>query len=266
MVPNESHLYMGIIHLLKHFQWTWIGLFILEGDSGESFSKALKPLLSQNGICSAFTERIPNQSLLLTSEDLHQLVWKMSLRLQDVKTRAWLIYGETLTIMRLSMLVTTAGSGFHDNAPFGRLWITTAQIDFARTSFLLQENIDLFHGAISLSIHSRECAQFQMFLQDVKPHWDQNGNFLKDFWGQAFDCSFPDSGVLPKNDGTCSGQEQLRSLPGLVFEMDMTGHSYSIYNAVSAVAHALHTRVSARSEYRLGKVEAWQVMSPTRMK
>ncbi|KAG8140930.1 hypothetical protein E2320_003558 [Naja naja] len=88
MVPNERHLYMGIIHLLKHLQWTWIGFFVLEGDSGESFLKALKPLLSQNDICSAFIERIPNQSLWLTFEDLHQLVWKISLHLQDMKTRA----------------------------------------------------------------------------------------------------------------------------------------------------------------------------------
>ncbi|KAK9398154.1 type-2 vomeronasal receptor [Crotalus adamanteus] len=259
MVPNESHLYMGIIHLLKHFQWTWIGLFILEGDSGESFLKVLKPLLSQNNICSPFTERIPNQSLLLIFEDLQQLAWKTSLRLQDMKTRAWLIYGETLTIMRLSMLVAMASSDFQDNAYFGRIWITTAQIDFAVTSFLPRENIDFFHGTISFSIHSRECAQFQTFLQNVKPHWDQSDNFLKDFWEQTFDCSFPDSSMLPKKDGTCTGDEQLRSLPELVFEMDLTGHSYSIYNAVSAIAHALHTRVFSRSKYRLGKVEAWQL-------
>ncbi|KAG8140947.1 hypothetical protein E2320_003568, partial [Naja naja] len=64
MAPNETLEIAGIIHLLKHFGWTWIGLLILDDDSGDNFLQALDPLLSENGICYAFVERFPKQSFL----------------------------------------------------------------------------------------------------------------------------------------------------------------------------------------------------------
>ncbi|XP_054850045.1 vomeronasal type-2 receptor 26-like [Eublepharis macularius] len=48
----------------------------------------------------------------------------------------------------------------------------------------------------------------------------------------------------------CTGEEKLEDLPGPFFEMSMTGHSYNIYNAVYAVAHALHAMQSFRSKHR----------------
>nr|XP_056720032.1 vomeronasal type-2 receptor 26-like [Euleptes europaea] len=50
---------------------------------------------------------------------------------------------------------------------------------------------------------------------------------------------------------TCTGGERLESLPATIFELSMTGHSYSIYNAVYAVAHALHAMHSSKSYDRI---------------
>ncbi|XP_054850014.1 vomeronasal type-2 receptor 26-like [Eublepharis macularius] len=38
----------------------------------------------------------------------------------------------------------------------------------------------------------------------------------------------------------CTGEEKLETLPGIFFEMDMFDHSYNVYNAAYALAHALH--------------------------
>ncbi|KAG8140948.1 hypothetical protein E2320_003569, partial [Naja naja] len=62
MAPNETLQITGIIQLLKHFGWTWVGLLILDDDSGDNFLRALEPLLSENRICAAFVERFPKQS------------------------------------------------------------------------------------------------------------------------------------------------------------------------------------------------------------
>ncbi|XP_066486388.1 vomeronasal type-2 receptor 26-like [Tiliqua scincoides] len=55
--------------------------------------------------------------------------------------------------------------------------------------------------------------------------------------------------VTVKGD-ICTGEEKLENLPGPFFEMSMTGHSYSIYNAVYAVAHALQAMSSGRLHHK----------------
>uniref|UniRef100_A0ACB8EWL3 Uncharacterized protein n=1 Tax=Sphaerodactylus townsendi TaxID=933632 RepID=A0ACB8EWL3_9SAUR len=53
-----------------------------------------------------------------------------------------------------------------------------------------------------------------------------------------------------EDDGMCTGDEKLDTLPGPLFEMTMTGHSYSIYNAVYAIAYTIHAIESPRSKNR----------------
>ncbi|XP_060110655.1 vomeronasal type-2 receptor 26-like [Heteronotia binoei] len=68
---------------------------------------------------------------------------------------------------------------------------------------------------------------------------------------------------------TCTGEERLENLHSSLFEMSMTGHSYSIYNAVYAIAHALRMLYSSRinhMEIDSGKImelqdlQPWQIM------
>ncbi|XP_054849997.1 vomeronasal type-2 receptor 26-like [Eublepharis macularius] len=62
MVPKEAHQYMGVIRLLRHFSWTWIGLLAVDDDSGDKFLQTIGPILSENGICSAFILRLPEHT------------------------------------------------------------------------------------------------------------------------------------------------------------------------------------------------------------
>ncbi|XP_062993146.1 vomeronasal type-2 receptor 26-like [Elgaria multicarinata webbii] len=57
MVPNEALQYQGIVQLLQRFGWKWVGLITLDDEGGERFLQTIEPMLSQNGICSVFTER-----------------------------------------------------------------------------------------------------------------------------------------------------------------------------------------------------------------
>nr|XP_028607591.1 vomeronasal type-2 receptor 26-like [Podarcis muralis] len=249
MVPSEANQYIGIISLLKHFGWTWIGLFAVDNDSGEHFTQALEPLLFQNGICSAFTQMIPKQNNALNLNAVNILASLIYLAFSESKATTFVIYGDSTTILWVNTYVLIGVPSYNERTSLGKVWVMTAQLDFTLTGLQNGWDFQLFEGALSFTIHSDEIQGFKEFLQIAKPGWNQEDGFLEDFWEQAFDCLFPDPQELVEVDGTCTGEERLENLPASIFEMYMTGHSYSIYNAVYAVAHALHAIESSRYKH-----------------
>ncbi|XP_077169554.1 vomeronasal type-2 receptor 26-like [Paroedura picta] len=59
MVPDDTYQYRGVVKLLNHFRWTWIGLLAMDDDNGNQFLQRIVPLLSENSICFAFIYKIP---------------------------------------------------------------------------------------------------------------------------------------------------------------------------------------------------------------
>ncbi|XP_042329837.1 vomeronasal type-2 receptor 26-like [Sceloporus undulatus] len=250
MVPNEAHQYIGIIRLLKHFGWTWVGFFTVDDDSGEHFLKELKPLLSKNEICSAFIARIPQQVQLNNIFEINAGVLSIYLPFIGTKANVFVVYGETLSIMWLSYFMLLGIPGYNKTTSFERVWIMTAQIEFALTSLQMGSDLQVFQGAIAFTIHSYDLLEFKKFLQIVKPCWTERDGFLEDFWEHTFGCSFHCPMVPMDFHEICTREEKMERLPELIFEMRMTGHSYSIYNAVYAVAHAFHLMNKHRVKFR----------------
>ncbi|XP_053120893.1 vomeronasal type-2 receptor 26-like [Hemicordylus capensis] len=269
MVSNEAAQYTGIVRLLLHFGWTWVGLFAVEDDSGDHFLQAMEPLLSQNGICLAFTQRIASKINMLKRNEHDGILSKLYLLFTESKASTFILYGETKNFMWIRYFIRKIAKNYQNiTSVFRKVWIIAAQIEFASCGLLNDLDFQHFQGAILFTIHSKELLGFQTFLKTLGPYWAQGDGFLSYFWEQAFDCSIPNPGELTKVDGACSGKERLESLPGYAFEMAMTGHSYSIYNAVYVVAHALHTLYSSRSKHRampgdkkprLQEVNPWQL-------
>ncbi|XP_029139022.1 vomeronasal type-2 receptor 26-like [Protobothrops mucrosquamatus] len=246
MVPKENHQYVGIIQLLHHFSWTWIGIFAVDNNHGEYFLQKMEPLLSQNGICSSFIQRLPQLINLADYKDLYHQISSISINLMNSKVNALLVYGESLAIMTLRGVTFLADSENKKTALLGKMWIMTAQIDFALSGIQITWDLQMFHGAISFTVHSRAVAGFKEFLQTIKPYSVYRDEFLHNVWEQSFDCSFPKPELHEIHSRKCNGEMKLEDLPGPVFEMEMTGQSYSIYNAVYAVAHALQALLILR--------------------
>ncbi|XP_060538762.1 vomeronasal type-2 receptor 26-like [Pantherophis guttatus] len=123
--------------------------------------------------------------------------------------------------------------------------------------------MDFIHGALSLAVSSKEILGFKKFTQMRKPSSSEEDSLTRVFWENAFECSFPNAGLDEDSDNQCTGEESLETLPESVIESSITGQSYSIYNAVYAVAHALQAMLSSKSRKRRNAWElsqqSWQV-------
>ncbi|KAK9398118.1 type-2 vomeronasal receptor [Crotalus adamanteus] len=244
MAPNEVPQYIGIIRLLQRFGWKWIGLFAADTESGEHFLQKLEHLFFQQGICLAFTQRFPK---LLRLDDLgkfNDIMFNFYTHFTDVKTNTYIIYGESFTLAWLTALKSVWDAANQGNATLSKVWITTSQIDFILPGSQRDWNLQFYDGAISFQIHSGENQEFKEFLQSIKPYSTHGDGFRKHFWEHAFDCFFPNSGLSSLGSQECTGEEGLGNLPESLFQLQITGHSYSIYNGVYAVALSLHSMLS----------------------
>ncbi|XP_032092071.1 vomeronasal type-2 receptor 26-like [Thamnophis elegans] len=248
MVPNEIQQYSGIVHLLIHFKWTWVGLFAVDDDNGERFFQTLVPMLSSNSICSAFIKRTPKWTYVADILDLFLDDLDKFPSFMESKANVFIVHGAPPSMLNLSWYLHMAV--FDSN--LGKVWIVTEQWDFRLSAYQKNWDIQFFHGAISFSVHSNEILGFKAFLENINPSWETEDGFIQDFWENAFSCSIKNHSVIkgeePKK--VCTGEEKLERLPGTFFEMKMTGHSYNVYNAAYAVAHVLHAIYGSRSKSR----------------
>ncbi|XP_032092126.1 vomeronasal type-2 receptor 26-like [Thamnophis elegans] len=268
MVPNEMHEYTGVIRLLQHFKWNWIGILAMDDDYGDMFLQKIEPLLSQNNICYAFKFRISQKAYI--DEYIHMIT--MELRydqfFMDDKVKVFLIYALTPAMESLRIIIFVAF--VYSWPPLGKVWIITSHWNFESLSIQRVWDIQSFHGALSFTVRSKEPPGFQEFLHSVRPYWAKEDNFIQNFWEQAFDCQLHTSSLNENSNTICTGDEKLDSLPSILFEMSMSGHSYNIYNALFAMVHSFHALLKSRSRCRnaigteqliVHNLKAWQLNS-----
>ncbi|XP_058038505.1 vomeronasal type-2 receptor 26-like [Ahaetulla prasina] len=251
MFPNINQQYVGMLQLLLLFTWTWIGVIFIEDDNGLRFVQKELPKFSQEGICFDFIEPLPP---LYFKTGIHEMLesWvKLYLLISNSKVSVVVLHGEIHTMIVLRMFPRIPELEDIPRNTNGKLWMMTAQMEFTSIPFQRFWDIDIVHGSLSFATQSKELVGFHNFLRMRNPYVETGDGFIKDFWRQAFDCSFSTSLEEDNVCNCCTGKEKLEALPRSVFEMSISSHSYSIYNAAYAVAHALK---SMRSSILKGRI------------
>ncbi|XP_053216085.1 vomeronasal type-2 receptor 26-like [Podarcis raffonei] len=193
MVPREDSQFEGILSLLLHFRWTWIGLLTTDNDNGERFVQSVVPPFSQRGICFAFIERSQTFTVVTDINDMFNKGGKIHDKIIDSKAHVVVAYGESYGTALLRWFPYLSGQEHIKNKSKGIVWIITAQTDL--TSMVYQRNWDteIIHGSLSFTIHANDLPGFQEFVRSRNPSSATGDGFIKDFWQQAFGCVFPNT-------------------------------------------------------------------------
>lgn len=261
MAPKETTLHVGIVRLLLHFRWTWIGLIVSDDNEGEGFVRNLTPVLVQNSICVAFLQRAGTLSHNYSPLQEEKLL-KINSTLALTVVNVIVVSGNSKSLEMLQYVLVF--NELNNKIILGKVWIMPPQWDF--TSSLCNDRFCTVasHGALSFSVSTNAVPAFVDFLWNLKPN-ESLMHFLCFFWQLAFMCSLH-NGTLDFYEEKCTGEEKLESLPSVWLPTAMTAQSYSIYNAVYAVAHALHSIHVSRERTVLNRgrfehltVHPWQV-------
>ncbi|XP_051846911.1 vomeronasal type-2 receptor 26-like [Antechinus flavipes] len=231
MAPSDTSLPLGMVRLMLHFQWNWVGLVASDDSRGEKFLRDLQEEMARNDVCVAFIEKITTRHS--SNKDLYQY---FVFRLYFSAANVFVIYGDTNSLLSLVFME-------NPDILVRKVWITTSHWDISKKPGY--SYFDNFHGALIFSDQTSKIPGFKDFLKTVNPARYPEDIFLKNFWNSAFECPYVHG---KEEEEVCSPNASLDTLSLSSLENIMSDQSYTVYTAVYAVAWALHEMFLVRSE------------------
>ncbi|XP_063136801.1 vomeronasal type-2 receptor 116-like isoform X4 [Rattus norvegicus] len=231
IATKDTYLFRGMLSLMFHFGWTWIGLVISDDDQGIQFLSDLREEMQRHAICLAFVNMIPE-----TMQTYKTRVKIYDQQIMTSSAKVVVIYGEMNSTLELS---------FRRWAYLGaqRIWITTSQWDVI--THKKDFSLDFFHGTVTFAHHHNDIPVFRNFLQTIntsKYPIDISQSMLQ--WNH-FNCSISKS----NNKMDCfTFNNPLEWLAQHTFDMVLSEEGYNLYNAVYAVAHTYHELILQQTE------------------
>ncbi|XP_052024919.1 vomeronasal type-2 receptor 116-like isoform X2 [Apodemus sylvaticus] len=223
MDPKDTSLALAMVSFILYFNWNWVGLVISDDDQGRQFLSELKKESENREICFAFVNMMSvyHKSFYPKTEMYYKQIMMSS-------TNVIILYGETYSIIELSIRMW-------DSPVIQRIWVTTKQWDFPTSKRGLPHGT--FFGTLTFLHNHGEISGFKYFVQTwyhlrstdlylAMPEWK-----YFNYEASASNCE------KLKNYSSNASLEWLKEDS---FDMSFSDVSHNIYNAVYAMAHALH--------------------------
>ncbi|XP_021044550.1 vomeronasal type-2 receptor 116-like, partial [Mus pahari] len=225
MAPKDTSLALAMVAFMCHFSWNWVGLVISDNDKGTSFLSYLRRQMEKNKVCFAFVYMIPEYDHLYESraEVYYNQIMASS-------TSVVIIYGDSNNVLALSFKIWKS-------LGIQKLWVTTSEWDVTTSKTLLHDSL---HGTLAFVHHHGDISGFKNFVQTLNPLKNSSDYLLRLGW-MDFNCEA--SASYCKTLENCSSNASLEWLREQNFDVAFSDGSYDIYNAVYAMAHALHEMI-----------------------
>ncbi|XP_029442965.1 vomeronasal type-2 receptor 26-like [Rhinatrema bivittatum] len=235
-VPNDYSQFQGLIQLLNHFRWNWVGILTSDDRSDQRGSEDLKREIIRSGNCVAFLEKLP----LVIPKTAEQFT-RFNL-IADIVYKSLanvvIIYS---TRDGLALVICLIWS----QMIAGKVWLISAAI----SSPSILSSCSTLNGSVAFASHRGEIPGFQDFLYNLHPSTFPDPSFLQRLWRDAFQCELL-YGTKHSDLPNCTGQETLSNLSRWQFDLNNFQFTYSLYASVYALAHALHNIYRAKFQLK----------------
>uniref|UniRef100_A0A4W5MTY3 Olfactory receptor C family, u1 n=1 Tax=Hucho hucho TaxID=62062 RepID=A0A4W5MTY3_9TELE len=206
-VPSDLFQVRGLVQLVSHFGWRWVGILGTSDDYSRYGIQAFTQQLKDQGGCLAFHLTIPNSP---TPAGLRA----MADILQSSRARVVVAFATEGQLLEFLSEVMRNVTGFQWVA--SEAWVTASLLTSPQ-----------FHPLPSPTPGSEFINMF----------WEELFGCKLDFGAGSGD------GVGSKGPGLtaiCTGSEDLRNTESSYSDVSRVRISYNVYKAVYAIAHALH--------------------------
>uniref|UniRef100_A0A3B3V3A9 Extracellular calcium-sensing receptor-like n=2 Tax=Poecilia latipinna TaxID=48699 RepID=A0A3B3V3A9_9TELE len=256
-IPSDAFQVNAVIQILKHFDWTWVGLLVTDDDYGFYVAQSFQSSLSQQGgACLAYVEVLPWDSKPGELKRIVNLI-------KTSTARVVIVFAHEIHTFRLIEEVA-------EQNVTGRQWIASEA--WASTAVLqIPRFIPFLGGTLGIAIRRGEIPGLRDFL--LQTHPDKNDNYetnlVRQFWEHTFQCKFdPAEGEEDEKD-LCTGDEDLEQVETELLDVSNLRPEYNVYKAVYALAHALDEMLRCEPGKRpfvdrtcaaLQSLEPWQLL------
>ncbi|XP_069858195.1 vomeronasal type-2 receptor 116-like [Dipodomys merriami] len=232
MAKKDTLIITAMVSLLLHFSWNWVGLLTSQNENNGSVLDELKEEMAKNRLCVAYEVVISSQDL----QHLYNIMGNYN-GINEASARVLIIYGDQDSLKVLML-------GIEQILIEGKVCIMNSQWDFTlkRKYFMLGS----LHVPLIFTHHYADVSGFTDFVKAIHPSKYPEDFVLAKLWFLSFNCSDSESHCVSWDN--CAHDASLDWLPGHIFDMSMSGDSYNIYNAVYAVAQALHELLLHQTE------------------
>ncbi|CAN2388350.1 vomeronasal type-2 receptor [Pristimantis euphronides] len=232
-LPNYQTLSMAIIQLLRHYNWTWIGIITSDDDVSEKQSQELKTTAANYEICVEYLFKMSNifQEKKYVPDNAEEIF-------NNSTSQVVVICGKVSMVVML--FIEKHVSKAHEK---------TFILPSNWFSNMVPPNIkkSVFYGSLIFSPPTRQIQALKSFLQDIslinRPH-----DFLVEFiLAYSSNCLTSDpflnkilQQVFSHQLYKCNRTIRLGEIDERMYYTNSFGVAYLVYKSVYAMAHALH--------------------------